>query len=214
MRELEEKGEALFANAKSNMTIEWDKVFAYYEESLADLEKDPDNRTLHEELTDGVSLSPMPDMLFQLFSYLTGGERKQKAKRLAWGEDPDGDAATMDVLAALQKFPNVRPDPEAFIECLDAAAEDSGVDVAVALLNDQVAADHGGGEGNINVPGSEQEAVQRDRIGPRSVTQTREDIPLNSGAFQVEIIQRIARVVDIAVHRRQTGELIADGHVV
>ena len=78
------------------------------------------NRTLHEELTDGVSLSPAPDMLFQLFSYLTGGERKQKAKRLASGEDPDGDAATMDVLAALQKFPNVRPDPEAFIECLDA----------------------------------------------------------------------------------------------
>jgi sulfite reductase (NADPH) flavoprotein alpha-component len=78
------------------------------------------DRTLREELTDGVSLSPAPDMLFQLFSYLTGGERKQKAKRLASGEDPDGDAATIDVLAALQKFPNVRPDPEAFIECLDA----------------------------------------------------------------------------------------------
>ena len=58
-------------------------------------------------------------MLFQLFSYLTGGERKQKAKRLASGEDPDGDATTMDVLAALHKFPNLRPDPEAFIEALD-----------------------------------------------------------------------------------------------
>ena len=77
------------------------------------------DRTLREELTDGVSLSPAPDMLFQLFSYLTGGERKHKAKRLASGEDPDGDAATMDVLAALHKFPNVRPDPEAFIECLE-----------------------------------------------------------------------------------------------
>jgi sulfite reductase (NADPH) flavoprotein alpha-component len=77
------------------------------------------DRTLREELIDGVSLSPAPDMLFQLFSYLTGGERKQKAKRLASGEDPDGDATAMDVLAALHKFPNLRPDPEAFIEALD-----------------------------------------------------------------------------------------------
>src|SRR5262249_53091503 len=30
------------------------------------------------------------------------------------------DAATLDVLAALQKFPGIRPDPEAFIESLDA----------------------------------------------------------------------------------------------
>ena len=50
---------------------------------------------------------------------MTGGERKQKAKQLAAGEDPDGDAATLDVLAALHKFPRVRPDPEAFIEALD-----------------------------------------------------------------------------------------------
>jgi len=77
------------------------------------------NRTLREVLTDGVSLSPAPDMLFELISYLTGGERKQKAKRLAAGEDPDGDAATLDVLAALHKFPGIRPDPEAFIEALD-----------------------------------------------------------------------------------------------
>jgi sulfite reductase (NADPH) flavoprotein alpha-component len=76
-------------------------------------------RTLHEVLTDGVSLSPAPDMLFELISYLTGGERRQKAKRLAAGEDPDGDAAALDVLATLHKFPGVRPDPEAFIEALD-----------------------------------------------------------------------------------------------
>ncbi len=90
---------------------------------IAGLHAPPDfpigDRTLREELTDGVSLSPAPDMLFQLFSYLTGGERKQRAKRLASGEDPDGDAATIDVLAALQKFPTARPDPEAFIECLE-----------------------------------------------------------------------------------------------
>lgn len=91
---------------------------------IAALEAPPDfpigGRTLREVLTDGVSLSPAPDMLFQLMSYLTGGERRQKAKALAAGMDPDGDAAVLDVLAALQKFPGVRPDPEAFIESLDA----------------------------------------------------------------------------------------------
>ena len=66
-----------------------------------------------------MSLAPAPDTLFQLFSYLTGGERRQKAKALAAGEDPDGDAATLDVLAALEKFPGIRPDPEAFIEALE-----------------------------------------------------------------------------------------------
>jgi sulfite reductase (NADPH) flavoprotein alpha-component len=76
-------------------------------------------RTLREVLTDGVSLSPAPDMLFQLISYITGGERKAKAKALAEGKDPDGDAATLDVLAGLHKFPGIRIDPEAFIEALD-----------------------------------------------------------------------------------------------
>ena len=76
-------------------------------------------RTLREVLTDGVSLSPAPDMLFEFISYLIGGDRKKKAKALAEGQDPDGDAATLDVLAALQKFPGIRPDPEAFIEALD-----------------------------------------------------------------------------------------------
>lgn len=91
---------------------------------LAALDAPPEfpigGRTLREALTDGVSLSPAPDMLFQLISYLTGGERKKKAKALADGQDPDGDAGTLDVLAALQKFPGIRPDPEAFIESLDA----------------------------------------------------------------------------------------------
>ena len=76
-------------------------------------------RTLREVLIDGVSLSPAPDMLFQLISYITGGERRRKAKALAAGEDPDGDAASLDVLAAIEKFSGIRPDPEAFIESLD-----------------------------------------------------------------------------------------------
>ena len=76
-------------------------------------------RSLRDVLTDGVSLSPAPDMLFQLYSYLTGGVRRRQAKALAAGEDPDGDAATLDVLAAIEKFSGIRPDPEAFIEALD-----------------------------------------------------------------------------------------------
>jgi sulfite reductase (NADPH) flavoprotein alpha-component len=74
---------------------------------------------LRDVLTRGVSLAPAPDSLFQLFSYLTGGERRQKAKALAAGEDPDGDAASLDVLAGLEKFPCVKPDPEALIEALE-----------------------------------------------------------------------------------------------
>jgi len=76
-------------------------------------------RTLRECLHDGVSLSPAPDMLFQLYSYITGGDRRKKARALASGEDPDGDAPVLDVLAAIEKFPGIRPDPEAFIESLD-----------------------------------------------------------------------------------------------
>jgi sulfite reductase (NADPH) flavoprotein alpha-component len=76
-------------------------------------------RTLREVLTDSVSLAPAPDMLFQLFSYITGGERRKIARALAAGEDPDGDAATLDVLAAIEKFSGVRPDPEALVESLD-----------------------------------------------------------------------------------------------
>jgi sulfite reductase (NADPH) flavoprotein alpha-component len=77
------------------------------------------DRSLREVLGDDSSLGVAPDMLFELISYITGGERRQKAKELARGADPDGDAATLDVLAALQKFPGIRPDPEAFIESLD-----------------------------------------------------------------------------------------------
>jgi sulfite reductase (NADPH) flavoprotein alpha-component len=77
------------------------------------------DRTLRETLIDGVALSPAPDMLFQLISYITGGDKRKVARALANGEDPDGDAATLDVLAALEKFPGIRPDPEAFVEALD-----------------------------------------------------------------------------------------------
>jgi sulfite reductase (NADPH) flavoprotein alpha-component len=76
-------------------------------------------RTLRQVLEDAVSLGAAPDMLFELLSYITGGARRGKAKALAQGEDPDGDAATIDVLAALEKFVGRPPDPEAFVEALD-----------------------------------------------------------------------------------------------
>jgi sulfite reductase (NADPH) flavoprotein alpha-component len=76
-------------------------------------------KTLREVLIEDVSLSPAPDSLFELFSYLTGGKEREKARALALGEDPDGDTATLDVMAALQKFPKVRPHPESFVEALE-----------------------------------------------------------------------------------------------
>ena len=76
-------------------------------------------RTLRDVLTEDMALGAAPDMLFEFISYLVGGERRKKAKALASGEDPDGDAATLDVLAALHKFAGLRPDPEAFVESLE-----------------------------------------------------------------------------------------------
>ncbi|MEA2885074.1 MAG: sulfite reductase flavoprotein alpha-component [Bradyrhizobium sp.] len=76
-------------------------------------------RTLRQVLHDEVSLSPAPDSLFELLSFITGGAQREKACALAQGEDPDGDAATLDVMAALQKFSGARPHPEAFVEALE-----------------------------------------------------------------------------------------------
>jgi sulfite reductase (NADPH) flavoprotein alpha-component len=76
-------------------------------------------KTLRDVLLDDVSLAPAPDTLFELISFVTGGAQREKARALGRGEDPDGDAATLDVMAVLQKFSNVRPHPEAFIEALE-----------------------------------------------------------------------------------------------
>ncbi len=76
-------------------------------------------KTLREVLVDDVSLAPAPDLLFELLSFITGGAQREKARALGHGEDPDGDAATLDVMAALQKFSGVRPHPEAFVEALE-----------------------------------------------------------------------------------------------
>jgi sulfite reductase (NADPH) flavoprotein alpha-component len=76
-------------------------------------------RPIREVLIADTSLAPAPDALWQLISFITGGARRKKAQALARGEDPDGDAETLDVLAALEKFPGVRPDPEALMEVLE-----------------------------------------------------------------------------------------------
>jgi sulfite reductase (NADPH) flavoprotein alpha-component len=76
-------------------------------------------KTLREVLISEVSLAPAPDSLFELISFVTGGALREKARALGRGEDPDGDAATLDVMAALQKFSGVRPHPEAFVEALE-----------------------------------------------------------------------------------------------
>ena len=77
------------------------------------------DRTLRQALTHDVSLGAAPDTLFQLYSYITGGDRRRKAQALSAGEDPDGDAHDLDVLAAIEKFAGARPDPEAFFEALE-----------------------------------------------------------------------------------------------
>ena len=76
-------------------------------------------KTLRERLLADYSLGAAPDNLYQLLSLLTSGEARRKAQALASGEDPDGDAAYLDVLGALHKFPGARPDAEVFLEALD-----------------------------------------------------------------------------------------------
>lgn len=76
-------------------------------------------KPLRDLLIADLSLAPAPDQLFELVSFLTGGAQRAKARALAAGEDPDGDAAQLDVMAVLQKFAGVRPHPEVFVEALE-----------------------------------------------------------------------------------------------
>jgi sulfite reductase (NADPH) flavoprotein alpha-component len=103
-------------------------VFAKNDPALADaviaaIDVPPDfpiaGEPFRQVLIERTSLGAAPDALFQFISYLTGGERRKTAQALAKGEDPDGDAAHLDVLGALQKFAGIRPDPEALIEVLE-----------------------------------------------------------------------------------------------
>jgi sulfite reductase (NADPH) flavoprotein alpha-component len=77
------------------------------------------SKPLRAALIEDYALGAAPDMLFELMSYIVGGTRRQKLKALAKGQDPDGDAASYDVLKVLESFGPVHPDPEAFLECLE-----------------------------------------------------------------------------------------------
>lgn len=90
---------------------------------LAAMRAPPDfpigDKSFRDCLISDYALGLAPDMLFEFASYLVGGARRQKLKALAKGLDPDGDAATFDVLKVLETFGPMHPDPEAFVESLE-----------------------------------------------------------------------------------------------
>lgn len=90
---------------------------------LAAMKAPPDfpvgDKSFRDALLSDYALGLAPDMLFEFASYMVGGARRQKLKALAKGQDPDGDAATFDVLKVLETFGPMHPDPEAFLECLE-----------------------------------------------------------------------------------------------
>ena len=77
-------------------------------------------KSLRDTLIEDYALGPVaPDALFELAGYLVGGDRRRKARALAKGADPDGDASSYDVLSVLERLGPMHPDPEAFLECLE-----------------------------------------------------------------------------------------------
>ena len=76
-------------------------------------------KTMRQALIEDYALGPAPDALLEQIGHLAKGAQRRKAKALARGEDPDGDAASLDILAAVEMLGPIRPDPEAFLECLE-----------------------------------------------------------------------------------------------
>jgi sulfite reductase (NADPH) flavoprotein alpha-component len=77
-------------------------------------------RSLRAALLDDVALAPAPDALFDLLATLTADPGEQRTLRaMARGEDPDGDLESLDVLAALRKFPGLAPAAKALIAALE-----------------------------------------------------------------------------------------------
>ncbi len=71
-------------------------------------------------LADKASLGAAPDALFELLgTYAEDAADKARLARLADGEDPDGDLETLDVLAALEKFPDAKPPLAEFLATLE-----------------------------------------------------------------------------------------------
>src|SRR5262245_6172777 len=65
-------------------------------------------KSIRQALIEDYALGVVPDALFELMGYVTGGDRRRKASALARGEDPDGDAASLDVLAAVEALGPIR----------------------------------------------------------------------------------------------------------
>ncbi|WP_020180282.1 sulfite reductase subunit alpha [Methylopila sp. M107] len=71
-------------------------------------------------LSEKVALGAAPDALFELLGqYAEDATDKARLAKLAEGEDPDGDLATLDVLAALEKFPAATPPVAELLGALD-----------------------------------------------------------------------------------------------
>ncbi len=78
------------------------------------------SRTLRDALIEDFALWPAPDALFELLATLTADAAvRAKLDGMAQGEDPDGDLGSLDVLAALEKFPRLVPAPRALLGALD-----------------------------------------------------------------------------------------------
>ncbi|SUS07296.1 Sulfite reductase [uncultured Defluviicoccus sp.] len=78
------------------------------------------SRSLRDALIETLALWPAPDALFELLATLSSeaGERA-KLSAMAEGTDTDGDLDSLDVLAALEKFPALKPTPKALVGALE-----------------------------------------------------------------------------------------------
>lgn len=78
------------------------------------------SRSLQAALGEDVALAPAPDALFALLASLsTDASERQRLQAMARGEDPDGDLDSLDVLAALQKVPTLKPAAKALLAALE-----------------------------------------------------------------------------------------------
>ena len=76
-------------------------------------------KTLRDVLTEDMSLGARAGHAVPAHLLHDRRRASAKAKALATARIPDGDAATLDVLAAVRNFRGMRPDPEAFVEALE-----------------------------------------------------------------------------------------------
>jgi sulfite reductase (NADPH) flavoprotein alpha-component len=78
------------------------------------------SRSLGAALIEDAALAPAPDALFELLATLTASaEERRTLEAMARGEDADADPDSLDVLAALEMFPQVTPSPKALIAALE-----------------------------------------------------------------------------------------------